>query len=136
MSRAAAVEACVDGMIVMWAMVELAVTMLDLFRRQQHAKLRRYRRLQGYLGLAGLLACLLVVSAVQGLCNLRVLEWPWQWRWAADRLDHLLCFLLLLRVCILWQPTERGNREALSLELPGSEDHASDLEDELGGDAL
>jgi hypothetical protein len=98
-SRAAGVESCVDGMIVMWAMVELAITMLDLFRRQQHAKLVRYRTLQGGRGLCGLLGCLVAVTAVQGLCSLRILAWPWQWRWVADR--SVLCCGEIEICCIL-----------------------------------
>ena len=94
----------------------LVETCIQLEADRQHAKLQMYQTLVSTLKLWGLLWFGFTIFDL--LTRIGFIPWPWTLEFLLWGFWDLFYFFVLLRIAIIWRPTETSDRYAYSAQLP------------------
>jgi len=127
--------ALLDTFFYWWIFLSLVRTITQLIYRKQPIKLEMYKKLFVTLVLSGLISGLIVVYQLYFFTfsltcaieievtdneNIRYIvltssvDERWETWWIWESFWHILYFLVLLVICVLWRPTENNTRYAYS----------------------
>lgn len=110
-----------DVLFYWWTFSGLTRTLTQLSTRRQSAKLTLYRRfsyvLVASIGLSGLW-----VAWQMGVLLFGSLDSRWATLWVFDAFWHVLYFVLLVAICLLWAPSGNNLQYAYMDELGQAED--------------
>lgn len=105
--------ALLDTFFYWWIFLSLVRTITQLIYRKQSIKLEMYKRLFITLVLSGLASALVVIYQLYAVLTSSVDD-RWETWWIWESFWHVLYFLVLLVICILWRPTENNLRYAFA----------------------
>lgn len=105
-----------DVVFILWIYIALNDTCQELVDDHQNEKLRMYEKLKGTLRLWGILWVLFTIFDL--LTRTRVIPWPWTLEFALFGFWDVLYLGVLLRIVVVWRPTETSDRLAYSAQLP------------------
>lgn len=127
--------ALLDTFFYWWIFLSLVRTITQLIYRKQPIKLEMYKKLFVTLVISGLISGLIVVYQLYSIFSSFSLSFfllttfkfqnryivltssvdeRWETWWIWESFWHVLYFLVLLVICVLWRPTENNTRYAYS----------------------
>lgn len=125
--------AVIDAVFILWIFSSLSKTLAILQSKRSSSKLDLYRRFTNGMALA-----VLVAVAWIGYEMYTRLSDPFNEKWRADWITgcfwHLLQFVLLCAICVLWAPSQNPTRFAYSEDAPPEDEEEVGLTSVVAGD--
>ena len=102
-----------DALFLVWTFTSLSKTLTQLLLRRQMQKLALYRVFTNALALTAVLSLMWLGFEVW-FKSTDVINQKWEFVWVIGAFWHVLSFVLLCVICLLWRPTDMSARYAYS----------------------
>jgi hypothetical protein len=105
-----------DVIFILTIYFSLIETCQELENDNQEAKLQMYQKLTGTLRFWGILWLLFTMFDLS--TRVGIIPWPWTLEFVLWSFWDVLYFSVLMRIAIVWRPTETSDRYAYSTQIP------------------